>query len=146
MMDTACGGGRFAVANTGGALWEQVGLDAFELVRAANFEYPRNSIPVPSPGVGGSCIPKDSRFLAYSSRSAGGRLPRETLPNGVVRIPSQQPGAGETLAQRLRSNTPPIVARIEDDAVLLDPRTDLPDDENDVRVALNNLTRKATAK
>lgn len=82
------------------------------------------------------------------SRSAigGGSLPGETLPTWVVRIPSPQPGAAETLTQRLRSNTPPIVARIEDDAVLLDPRTVLPDDENDVRVALNNLTRKATAK
>ena len=80
------------------------------------------------------------------SRSAigGGSLPGETLPTWVVRIPSSEPGAAEKLVQQLRDNKPPIVARIEDDAVLLDPRTILPDDEDDVRNALTNLSQQAT--
>ena len=84
--------------------------------------------------------------VAAPSRSAigGGSLPGETLPTWVARIRSPEPGAAETLAHRLRSNTPSIVARIENDAVLLDPRTVLPDDEYDVRDALKNLTRKDT--
>jgi L-seryl-tRNA(Ser) seleniumtransferase len=84
--------------------------------------------------------------VSTPSRSAigGGSLPGETLPTWVTRIPSPQPGAAETMAQRLRSNTPPIVARIEDDAVILDPRTVLPTDESDVRNALKNLARQAS--
>ena len=66
---------RFAFANTIAEFCEGLGLDSLELIRSANCEYSRNSIPVPSPGVGGSCIPKDSRFLQYSARQAGLRIP-----------------------------------------------------------------------
>jgi UDP-N-acetyl-D-mannosaminuronic acid dehydrogenase len=66
---------RFGFANSVARLFEELGLDTFELVRAANFEYLRNSIPVPSPGLGGSCIPKDSRYLDFSARQAGVDIP-----------------------------------------------------------------------
>jgi L-seryl-tRNA(Ser) seleniumtransferase len=49
------------------------------------------------------------------------------------------------MAQRLRDNNPPIVARIEDDAVILDPRTVLPGDESDLREALNNIAQPNAA-
>jgi L-seryl-tRNA(Ser) seleniumtransferase len=49
------------------------------------------------------------------------------------------------MAQRLRDNNPPIVARIEDDAVILDPRTVLPGDEGDLREALNNIAQPYAA-
>ena len=66
---------RFAFANIFAHLCEQLGLNSHEVIKAANFEYPRNSIPVPSPGVGGSCLPKDSYFLSYSARRAGISIP-----------------------------------------------------------------------
>lgn len=44
---------------------EKVGVDVFELIDAAKFEYPRNAgILVPGPGVGGSCLNKDPFILA----------------------------------------------------------------------------------
>lgn len=59
------------------------------------------------------------------STIGGGSLPGEELPSRVLAIP----GSGqevEGLAQRLRQGSPPVIARIEDGRLLLDPRTVLP--------------------
>ena len=76
-----------------------------------------------------------------SSRSAigGGSLPGETLPTRVLSLDcSSIQGGPEGLMQRLRAADPPVIARIEDDRVLLDPRTVLPDEEGKF---LNGLLR-----
>ena len=68
-----------------------------------------------------------------SSRSAigGGSLPGETLPTRVLSLDcGSVQGGPDGLMQRLRAADPPVIARIEDDCVLLDPRTVLPDQEN----------------
>jgi L-seryl-tRNA(Ser) seleniumtransferase len=59
------------------------------------------------------------------SRSAvgGGSLPEVTLPTFVLALPGGDPDA---LLARLRAADPPIVARIEEDRVVLDPRTVMP--------------------
>jgi len=49
----------FAFANEMALLADSVNIDAFDLIRAANDGYPRNPIPLPSPGVGGYCLTKD---------------------------------------------------------------------------------------
>jgi UDP-N-acetyl-D-mannosaminuronic acid dehydrogenase len=49
----------FAFANELALLADSVNVDAFDLIRAANEGYPRNPIPLPSPGVGGYCLTKD---------------------------------------------------------------------------------------
>ncbi len=49
----------FAFANELALLADSENLDAFDLIRAANEGYPRNPIPLPSPGVGGYCLTKD---------------------------------------------------------------------------------------
>ena len=55
----------------------------------------------------------------------GGSLPEESLPTKLVAIAGD--GSYVTdLARRLRRGDPPLVARIERDALLLDPRTVLP--------------------
>ncbi len=55
----------------------------------------------------------------------GGSLPEESLPTNLVAIAGD--GAYVTdLARRLRQGSTPVVARIENDALLLDPRTVLP--------------------
>ncbi len=67
------------------------------------------------------------------SRSAigGGSLPEVTLPTSVLALPA---GEADRLLARLREGDPPIVARIEDDRVVLDPRTVMPwEDEAVVR-------------
>jgi len=67
-----------------------------------------------------------------TAKVGGGALPLLELPGPAVAIP----GDAEALAARLRANDPPIVGRIQDGRLLLDPRT-LADDEIDlVRAAL----------
>jgi L-seryl-tRNA(Ser) seleniumtransferase len=61
----------------------------------------------------------------------GGSLPEESLPTKLVAIPGD--GAYVTdLARRLRLSDPPLIARIERDVLLLDPRTVLPKQDSTV--------------
>jgi len=64
--------------------------------------------------------------VAAKSTVGGGSLPGQTLPTRVLAIEVPSPDA---LAARLRAADPPIVARIEDDRLLLDPRTVLPEQD-----------------
>ena len=76
------------------------------------------------------------------SRSAigGGSLPGETLPTWVLALDaSNTPGGAEGVMQRLRVNQPPVVARVEDERVLFDPRTVGPDEDSDLLPALQSL-------
>lgn len=62
------------------------------------------------------------------STVGGGSLPGETLPTWLVAVECASggaPGAAspDELAARLRRNDPPVVARIEDGRLVLDPRT-----------------------
>jgi L-seryl-tRNA(Ser) seleniumtransferase len=56
------------------------------------------------------------------SYAGGGTLPLEQLPTKVVRVHAAGITATE-LIQRLRAADPPVIARIADDKVVLDPRT-----------------------
>jgi L-seryl-tRNA(Ser) seleniumtransferase len=60
------------------------------------------------------------------SAVGGGSLPEVTLPTSVLALP---PGEPDRLLARLRAADPPIVARIEDDRVVLDPRTVMPGED-----------------
>lgn len=53
----------FAFANFLSIVAQENSLDVNETIRAANFGYPRNNIPTPSPGVGGPCLTKDPYLL-----------------------------------------------------------------------------------
>ena len=65
----------------------------------------------------------------------GGSLPEESLPTRLLAI-APQGGAGVTeLARRLRLGEPPVVARIERDHLLLDPRTVLPEEDASLTAA-----------
>jgi L-seryl-tRNA(Ser) seleniumtransferase len=60
------------------------------------------------------------------STVGGGSLPEETMPTWVLTLPVEKPNA---FAKELRQETPPIITRIEDNRVVLDPRTVLPEQE-----------------
>ncbi len=60
------------------------------------------------------------------SAVGGGSLPGQTLPTWLVAIRAPHPSEA---AAALRRHRPPIVVRIEDDRLLIDPRTVLPDQE-----------------
>ncbi|MBO06626.1 MAG: hypothetical protein CMI58_06295, partial [Parcubacteria group bacterium] len=49
----------FAFANELAITCDHWGIDPVNVINAANQGYPRNNIPVPSPGVGGPCLKKD---------------------------------------------------------------------------------------
>jgi len=49
----------FAFANEVSKICDGLNVNAFKLIEAANEGYPRNPIPMPSPGVGGICLAKD---------------------------------------------------------------------------------------
>ena len=57
------------------------------------------------------------------SAVGGGSLPGETLPTRLVALAVD---SAQAVAARLREAEPPVVARIEDDRLILDPRTVLP--------------------
>lgn len=53
----------FAFANFATQLASRFGLDGAGIIALANLGYPRNPIALPSPGVGGPCLKKDSIML-----------------------------------------------------------------------------------
>ena len=64
------------------------------------------------------------------STVGGGSLPGETLPTRLLSLDAAgAPGGAVGLARRLRLGDPPVVARIHEDRVLLDPRTVAPEEE-----------------
>ena len=74
-----------------------------------------------------------------SSKSAigGGSLPGETLPTWVLALSCERRAGGpEAVMRSLREAKPPVIARIEDDRVTLDPRTVLPEEEDSLLTAL----------
>jgi L-seryl-tRNA(Ser) seleniumtransferase len=70
------------------------------------------------------------------STVGGGSLPEETLPTSLLALSVRYPNA---FTSHLRKAGPPIIARIEDDRVVLDPRTVLEEQEEDLLRALAGL-------
>ncbi|MBI1885622.1 MAG: L-seryl-tRNA(Sec) selenium transferase [Chloroflexi bacterium] len=63
-----------------------------------------------------------ARVVDGRSMVGGGSLPEESLPTKLIAIDGES-GWVTQLARRLRTGDPPVVGRIEKDALLLDPRT-----------------------
>jgi L-seryl-tRNA(Ser) seleniumtransferase len=84
------------------------------------------------------------RVVETASTVGGGSLPGQTLPSKAlaVSIPS-----ATLLAERLRAATPPLITRIEDNHLLLDPRTVLPEqDKTLVSVLAQALAEQAKSE
>jgi L-seryl-tRNA(Ser) seleniumtransferase len=72
------------------------------------------------------------------SMVGGGSLPGATLPTRLLSI--KAPGKkGQDLAQKLRQNPVPVIARISEEALLLDPRTVFLEEDEIVIKALKGL-------
>lgn len=63
------------------------------------------------------------------SAVGGGSLPGERLPTSVLLIRPAR-GSAADLLRRLRDHEPPVIGRIEQERVLLDPRTVLADEDD----------------
>src|SRR2546430_6232463 len=67
-------------------------------------------------------VGRDSEIVEGESEVGGGSFPGVKLKTWLLRLNPPQL-APDTLAARLRANDPPVIARIADDRVVLDPRT-----------------------
>ena len=64
-----------------------------------------------------------ARVVAGESVVGGGSLPGGVIPTRVVAISIAGKGGVESLARTLRQHHPSVVARVEKDALILDPRS-----------------------
>ncbi len=86
-----------------------------------------------------------AEVIRGESTIGGGSLPGETLPTWLVSVAGASDlGGAEGVARALRKLSPPVVARIEGDRVLIDPRTVLPEDGADLVRALALATTPGT--
>jgi L-seryl-tRNA(Ser) seleniumtransferase len=73
------------------------------------------------------------QVLQGESTVGGGSLPGETLPTCLLALSAPNP---DRLMKRLRQQGPPVIARLQDDRVVLDPRTVLPEQEEALLLGL----------
>ncbi len=97
-------------------VWRMIAIPADELRRRTS----RWARRLRAAGIAAAVIPGQSAV-------GGGSLPGETLPTWLLAVAA--PDSADALAARLRRCDPPLVARIERERVVLDPRTVLPDQD-----------------
>ena len=74
-------------------------------------------------------------ILDGESLIGGGSTPDQTLPTALIAVS----GDAVEMERRLRSAHPPVIARIDEERLLLDLRTVAPDEEMDLLAALRQL-------
>jgi L-seryl-tRNA(Ser) seleniumtransferase len=79
---------------------------------------------------------------ASRSTVGGGSLPGESLPTFVLSLAVKSPAK---FLDGLRLQSPPVIARTENDRILLDPRTVLPEQDGALLVNLMNALRKKSS-
>ncbi|HLG71020.1 MAG TPA: L-seryl-tRNA(Sec) selenium transferase, partial [Chloroflexota bacterium] len=78
-----------------------------------------------------------SEVVEGRSAIGGGSLPEETLPTALLRLPRS--GTPQRHLARLRACSTPVIARVQDDAVVLDPRTVADSEEPALLASLASL-------
>jgi L-seryl-tRNA(Ser) seleniumtransferase len=96
-------------------VWRMISQEAAAIRRRANSWRRR---------LQGQGVP--ARVVSGRSAVGGGSLPGETLATHLVAVACPAP---DVVAARLRGGHPPVITRIEDDHLVLDPRTVLPEQE-----------------
>ena len=61
----------FSFSNEMAMLASKFNIDIVKVIRASNSGYPRDPVPLPSPGVGGPCLTKDPYILASVAHQVG---------------------------------------------------------------------------
>ncbi len=84
----------------------------------------------------------DGEVLQGRSTVGGGSLPTEELPTYLLALSVPKPTG---ILRALRDAHPPVIARIGEDQVLLDPRTVLPEQEAPLLRALRKVLEKRPA-
>lgn len=82
-----------------------------------------------------------AQVVAGETMIGGGSLPGGTLPTRLVAIGGRKGrDTAQTLSRKLRLQEMPIIGRISEDVLLLDPRSVLPEEDEMVLQALQDLT------
>ncbi len=81
-------------------------------------------------------LPVETAVIPGLSTVGGGSLPGETLPTVLLALRINRP---DRFLARLRKASPPVIARVEDDQVVLDPRTVLPEQDEVLLAALRGV-------
>jgi len=76
------------------------------------------------------------QVIQSESTVGGGSLPGESLPTHVLALDVKSP---DKFLSKLRDADPPVIGRTENDRVLLDPRTVLPEQDEALLTILNSL-------
>ncbi len=84
-------------------------------------------------------IGRGSSVVTTQSTIGGGSLPGDTLPSWALQLRPPGGGSIDSLAQALRTAPTPVIGRIEDDTLLLDPRTVLPDQDTALLEAVSRV-------
>ena len=79
----------------------------------------------------------EATVIRGESTIGGGSLPGETLPTHLLALDTLQP---DELTAALRNNDPPVICRIQNDLLLFDLRTVLPDQDTELLEALAIIT------
>ncbi|HEY6041991.1 MAG TPA: L-seryl-tRNA(Sec) selenium transferase, partial [Anaerolineae bacterium] len=80
----------------------------------------------------------DAQVIDAESTVGGGSLPGESLPTRALALSVKN---ADSFARRLRANFPPIVARIENDRLLFDPRTVAAHDEEALLAGIERASK-----
>ena len=83
----------------------------------------------------------ESEVVDGRTAIGGGSAPGQTLPTRRLMISEEIPA--ETIAEQMRSCSPPIIGRIEDERFYIDPRTVLPEECGIVTEALVTIAKSA---
>ena len=91
-----------------------------------------------------SLLSWNSELVPAMDETGGGALPNISLPGWAVSIKPNGLTVNR-LEERLRLNKLPIIARIQDNAILISPRTLMPGDDTEVLNALIEIHRTASS-
>jgi L-seryl-tRNA(Ser) seleniumtransferase len=82
---------------------------------------------------------EQGEVIAGLSTVGGGSLPEEMLPTYLAAFHTRSP---DRMLARLRRCDPPVIARLENDRLVLDPRTVLPEQDQALIHALKSVFQK----
>ena len=85
-------------------------------------------------------IGKAASVIDGQSMIGGGSIPGGTLPTRLVRIDCR--GKAQNLAEELRKGSPSIIGRIEENNLILDPRTVLPEEDDSLIDRLSSVLKQ----
>lgn len=92
-------------------------------------------------GIWAEALGKSAKVVSGETMVGGGSLPGGSLPTHLVSIGAVGKSSVPSIARRLRLREAPVIGRISEDVLLLDPRTVLPEEDEIVIKALRDIAR-----